>query len=57
MLTISRKLDECIEKIEKKKVMSHKTINLLKDMEYDEKVLKEEICENLDKEDGSMINE
>ena len=56
MLNISRKLDECIENIEKKKVMSHKTSNLLKDMEYDEKVLKEEICENLE-EDNTRTNE
>ena len=29
--------------------MPQKTSNLLKDMEYDAKVLKEEICENLEK--------
>ena len=57
MLTMSRKLDECIEKIEKQKVMSHKTSNLLKDMEYDEKVLKEEICKSLVEEDDIRINE
>ncbi|MHA1350520.1 MAG: hypothetical protein ACTSPZ_06750 [Promethearchaeota archaeon] len=51
MIAISRKLEECVEKIEKKKVMSHKTTNLLKDIEYDARVLKEEICENLDDED------
>jgi len=54
---MSRKLDECIEKIEKQKVMSHKTSNLLKDMEYDEKVLKEEICKSLVEEDDIRINE
>ena len=48
MITISRKFEECVENLEKKKVMSHKTSNLLKDMEYDARVLKEEICENLD---------
>jgi len=48
VMAVSRKLEECIEKIEKKKVVPHKTSNLLKDMEYDARVLKEEICENLD---------
>jgi len=49
-MPISRKLEECVENIEKNKVMPHKTSNLLKDMEYDARVLKEEICENLDEE-------
>ena len=57
MIPISRKLEECIEDIEKKKVMPHKTSNLLKDMEYDTRVLKEEICENLDKEIDKGIND
>ena len=50
MIAISRKLEKCIENVEKKKVMSHKTSNLLKDFEYDARVLKEEICEILDEE-------
>ena len=57
MIPISRKLEECIENIEKKKVMPHKTSNLLKDMEYDARVLKEEICENLDKENDKEVND
>lgn len=50
MIAVSRNLEECVEKIEKKKVISHKTSNLLKDMEYDARVLEEEICEKLDEE-------
>ena len=50
MIAIPREFEECIEKIVEKKVMSHKTSNLLKDMEYDARVLKEEICENLEQE-------
>ena len=57
MIPISRKLEECIENIEKKKVMPHKTSNLLKDMEYDSRVLKEEICENLDVENDKEVND
>jgi len=49
-MAVSRKLDECVEKIEKKKVVPHKTRNLLKDMEYDARVLEEEICENLEED-------
>ena len=57
MIPVSRKLEECIENIEKKKVMPHKTSNLLKDMEYDAMVLKEEICENLDIENDEEVND
>ena len=57
MITISRKFEECVDNIEKKKVMPHKTSNLLKDMEYDTRVLKEEICENLDKENDEEVKE
>ena len=57
MIPISRKLEECIENIEIKKVMPHKTSNLLKDMEYDVRVLKEEICENLDEENDKGVND
>jgi hypothetical protein len=57
VVLISRKLEECIENIEKKKVMPHKTSNLLKDMEYDARVLKEEICENLDIESDEEVND
>ena len=56
-MPVSRKLEECIENIEKKKVMSHKTSNLLKDMEYDARVLKEEICENIDQEIDKEVND
>ncbi len=57
MIHVSRKLEECIENIEKKKVMPHKTSNLLKDMEYDARVLKEEIYENLDIENDEEVND
>ena len=57
MIIISRKFEECIENIEKKKVMAHKTSNLLKDMEYDTRVLKEEICENLEIENDEEVND
>ena len=56
-MPISRKLEECVENIEKKKVMPHKTSNLLKDMEYDARVLKEEICENLDQEYEKVVDD
>ena len=56
-MVISRKLDECVENIEKKKVVSQKTSNLLKDMEYDARVLKEEICENLDQEYEKVVDD
>lgn len=39
---------ECLDEIEKKKVITQKTNNLLKDIEYDSEVIKKEICENLD---------
>ncbi len=57
MIVITRKLEECVENIERKKVMPHKTSNLLKNMEYDEKVLKEEICENLEDENDIGEND
>ena len=57
MVAVSRKLEECVENIEEKKVMPHKTSNLLKDMEYDARVLKEEICENLDQENDKGVND
>ena len=41
-------MNDCLDEIEKKKVIPHKTINLLKDIEYDSEVIKKEICENLD---------
>ena len=56
-MPVSRKLEECIENIEKKKVMPHKTSNFLKDMEYDARVLKEEICENLNEENDKRVND
>ena len=57
MIAISRKFEECVENIEEKKVMSQKTSNLLKDMEYDARELKEEICENLEEESDNEIKE
>ena len=42
------KIVEEMNEIEKKKVIPHKTNNLLKDIEYDSEVIKKEICENLD---------
>ena len=54
---ISRKFEECVEKLEKEKVMSHKTSNLLKDMEYDARVVKEEICENLEEENDKKVED
>ena len=57
MITISRKFEECVENLEKKKVMSHETSNLLKDMEYDARVVKEEICENLEEENDKKVND
>ncbi len=56
-MAVSRKLDECVENIEKKKVVSQKTSNLLKDMEYDTRELKEEICENLEEENDKKLND
>ena len=48
VVEISDEMKECLEKIEKRKVIPHKTKNLLKDIEYDTEVIKKEICENLD---------
>jgi hypothetical protein len=48
VIKITDDMKECIEKIEKKKVIPHKTKNLLKDIEYDAEIVKKEICENLD---------
>ena len=45
---MSDEMRECIDEIEKKKVIPQKTYNLLKDVEYDTEVIKKEICENLD---------
>jgi hypothetical protein len=45
---MSDEMKECVDKIENKKVISQKTQNLLKDVEYDTEVIKKEICENLD---------
>lgn len=41
-------MNHCLDEIEKKKVIPHKTNHLLKDIEYDTEVIKKEICENLD---------
>jgi len=48
MIEISDEMKDCLERIEKKKVIPQKTKNLLKDIEYDTEVIKKEICENLD---------
>ena len=45
---MSDEMKECLDEIEKKKVIPQKTNNLLKDIEYDTEVIKKEICENLD---------
>jgi hypothetical protein len=55
-MPVSRKLNECVQRVEKKKVLSHKTSNLLKDLEYDVRLLKEEICENLYEENDKGVN-
>ncbi len=55
MIEISRKLNECVKRVEKKKVLYHKTSNLLKDLEYDVRLLKEEICENLYEENDKGV--
>ena len=47
-ITNEEELKNCIEEIEKDKVVPHKTQNLLKDIEYDTEILKEEACESLD---------
>jgi hypothetical protein len=45
---MSDEIKECLDEIENKKVISQKTQNFLKDVEYDTEVIKKEICENLD---------
>ena len=47
-MKIVEEMKECMDEIDKKKVIPHKTNNLLKDIEYDSEVIKKEICENLD---------
>jgi len=48
MIKMSDNMKECLDEIEKKKVIPHKTNKLLKDVEYDTEVIKKEICENID---------
>jgi len=48
VIKIVDEMRECLDELEKKKVISQKTHNLLKDIEYDTEVVKKEICENLD---------
>jgi len=48
MIKMADKMKECLDDIEKKKIIPHKTKNLLKDVEYDTEVIKKEICENID---------
>ena len=45
---MSDEMKECFDELENKKVISQKTHNLLKDVEYDTEVIKKEICENLE---------
>ncbi len=47
-MKIVEEMKECMDEIDKKKVIPHKTNNLLKEIEYDSEVIKKEICENLD---------
>jgi hypothetical protein len=49
----NKEIRECIDEIEKKKVIPHKTRNLLFDIEYDKEVIEREICENLDEDSDS----
>lgn len=48
MEKLTEEMKECIDKIDNKKVISQKTQNLLKNVEYDTEVIKKEICENLE---------
>ncbi|MFX0011024.1 MAG: hypothetical protein ACFE9R_11965 [Candidatus Hermodarchaeota archaeon] len=52
-ITDNKEIKECIEEIEKKKVIPHKTRNILEDIEYDKEVIEKEICENLDENSDS----
>ena len=47
-MKILEEMNECMNEIERKKVIPHKTNNLLKDIEYDSEIIKKEVCENLD---------
>ncbi len=46
-MNISNKIKDCKEKVLKKKLLPHKTINILKNIEYDINVLLKELCENI----------
>lgn len=46
-------MKDCLDEIEIKKVITHKTNKLLKDIEYDTEDIKKEICENLDDKSNS----
>ena len=48
MEKMSDEMKECLDELENKKVIPHKTHNLLKDVEYDTEVVKKEICENIE---------
>jgi hypothetical protein len=48
IIIISKNKNECIEKIYESKILTHKSQNILKDIEFGEDVLYEEICNNLD---------
>lgn len=38
---------ECIDKISKEKILPHKSYNILMDLEFDEQILLDDICDNL----------
>ncbi|MBD3255572.1 MAG: hypothetical protein GF383_10795 [Candidatus Lokiarchaeota archaeon] len=42
--------ENCLEHLQNNKIIKQKTFNLLKDAEIDEKILKEDICQNLELE-------
>ena len=38
---------QCIDKISNDKILPHKSFNILMDMEFDEQILLDEICDNI----------
>ncbi|MFX1287417.1 MAG: hypothetical protein ACFFFY_02510 [Promethearchaeota archaeon] len=52
-ITKEKEMKDCLDEIEIKKVITHKTNKLLKDIEYDTEDIKKEICENLDDKSNS----
>jgi hypothetical protein len=43
----SKNKKECMEKISKEKILPHKSLNILKDIEFDIEILKNEICNTI----------